>query len=118
MKVQNYKSVQNWFIKAKGGRGYAPSTERNYIGRMEIFCKLTGKTPDMLALADMGKMRDIIAVGLRVQYHRSIRSVSQWINTLNSFWKYNGRQLEGKYYGIREHLRKDIIRLKRWMPDS
>ena len=114
--IRRYKSIRNWFIRPNGERRYKPTTERMYIKRMEIWCNLTRKTPDELANEDIDRMRGIIAERLKERFVEQgrrvvIRIVGLWINSLNSFWKYNRRQVKEKYGGISEPLRKEIRRL-------
>lgn len=118
-KIEEYASIQKWFIKPSGERRYTPSTEKQYIEYMKLWCSLTGKTPDELAeCEDISKVRGIIAEGMRDKCHLSIRSITYRIHPLNSFWRYNGRQTNKTYSGIRNDIRRHILRSKRLRPET
>jgi len=109
--MQKHPSVQTWFLnKAKSKKPYEPSTKKEYVEWMELWCSLTGKTPDELASCkEIDEMRGIIAEGMR-KHPLSINSVTHRLNALNRFWHFNGRHIKDRYGGIPESLRKEIKR--------
>jgi len=113
--IKHYEVVRNWFLKPNGERRYKPTTEKQYIQYMELWCKLTDMTPGQLAnCVDVDEVRGIIAEGLREKCHLSVRSVIYRLHPLNSFWKYNGRQVNETYGGITGPLYRDIKRSVKW----
>lgn len=109
--VEKHPSVKKWFLARK--KPYAVSTQLEYIEYMQLWCKLSGKTPDELAnCKDIDEQRGIIADGMR-KLGLAVRSVTDRTNALNGFWKANGRQIKETYGGIPRQLRKKIEALRR-----
>jgi hypothetical protein len=105
--IAEYESVKKWF--AFRSKPYAPSTKKEYIEYMTLWCRLTGKNPDEIANGDIDELRGIIASGMR-ELGLAIRSVTDRTNALNGFWRANGRHFKETYGGIPKQLRKDIER--------
>lgn len=117
--VKRYPSLQKWFAWREPP--YKESVKELYVRYMKnLFCVLSGKTPDELAsiktLEEADKMRGVIAKGMRERFDLGTTSIEYRIHALNQFYRANGVPVEDPYGGIEESdymLWKDILRAKR-----
>jgi hypothetical protein len=117
--IERYPSIRNWLVRPEGEKPIAEGTKQTYVGYMKKYCRFTGMNPDEIAKCeDMGKIRDLVAVGFHEGQGLPIRSLIYRIHPLNSFWEYNGRDVSDTYGGIRPHIRKDIERLRKMPKDT
>jgi site-specific recombinase XerD len=105
LKTEDYESVKRWFIKPDKTRRYEPTTEEKYVDYMKLFCNILRTTPDELANVTSEEAEEIqktLATMMKKLRLRDL-SITQRINALHSFWRYNGVTLNEKimtYSGI------------------
>jgi hypothetical protein len=118
-RIEDFESFKKWLAwKAEKGKPYTEGTKRLYLKYMEnIFCKLTGKTPDELAnvtreQADV--QRGEMASKMRSVLHLSVSSIEYRVHALNQFYRANNIRVSDPYGGIERvdvTLWKDIKRV-------
>jgi site-specific recombinase XerD len=105
LKFKDFKSVKNWFTKRNGEKRYKPTTEEAYIDYLKLFCNVLKTSPDKLANVSSEEAVGIQQTLASIMKSLNLRdlSITQRINALHSFWRYNGVFLNEKimtYSGI------------------
>jgi site-specific recombinase XerD len=96
LKIEDYESVKKWFARANGETRYKAKTGEIYVKYMKLFCSLSNRTPNQLA--DVTSEEALkIQIGLATMMKEKLElreySITQRINALHSFWRYNGVKL-------------------------
>lgn len=98
--MREYKSIQKWFAKSK----YKKGTEQTYLGYIATWCGLLNKNPDELVNVNAEEAVNIqqkLANLMKEELGLREYSITQRINALHSFWRYNGLKITPDIMGYK-----------------
>ena len=111
---ERFPSVKTWFTEPEGKKPKSLSTKLTYIRHLKRWCRILGLNPDeIITCKDTDKIRGIMVDGLDKDTKVHDRSIHHKLHPFNSFLEANGREVKDPYGGIRDPIRRRILRLRK-----
>ena len=109
--IEDFAAVKMWFLRGNHKKGYTPSSRKERLVYMKLWCEILGLNPDQLAKTDdYQSLKNVIAYFLKESIKVPLSTIRNHITALNGFWRANGQTLNKKdaYAGIRGKLYNEL----------